>query len=268
MARVLGVRTASTVDTTASLARLDPSWGCGVHPLAGGWLVLMGAGLYVNRALSAGVENAPIQSDIDSLMTLSEAAGVVPAFEATPSTHLETVHLLRARGFAHDLARDVTLLTKPVAGTSPEGPDDVVIRPVRPEVDLRLWQETSATGWGHTTTQARRASDAFAAAINALDDEYLVVAFDAGDGRPVGCASLTLRGGVAILGGMSTVPAERRRGVQAALLRHRMNRAAEQGCNLAATTTARGSASERNLRRHGFTPRITIATYARLTHGR
>ena len=96
-------------------------------------------------------------------------------------------------------------------------PDDVVVRPVRSAADLASWQEVSALGWGHATAEARRAADAFAVAAHAIDGDGMVIAFDAGDGRPLGCASLTVRDGLATLGGMSTLPAERGRGVQAAL---------------------------------------------------
>jgi GNAT superfamily N-acetyltransferase len=64
---------------------------------------------------------------------------------------------------------------------------------------------------------------------------------------------------------MSTIPAARRRGVQAALVRHRLARAATLGCELAAATAAVGSASERNLVRLGFEAQFAVETWTR--HG-
>ena len=260
--RVLGVRAANAVDQAESLASLDPSWGTEVHGYAGGWLILSGAGMYVNRAIGAGTETGLSRVDVDALVTLSEAVGVVAAFEVTPATHRETIEQLRTAGFAPDASADVSVLTRPVDGPPIEGPDDVGVHPVGSEADLRLWQATSAIGWGHTTAPARRASDAFAAAISALDNEHLVVAVDRASGRPVGCACTTVRDGIATFGGMSTVPTERRRGVQAALLRYRMDLAARLRCDLAATTAVAGGPSERNLRRHGFVRTMTIETYS------
>ena len=256
-------RITGTVAHVESLAATDPGWGSGVQPVAGGWLVLSGAGLYVNRALGAGVEPPLSPADLELIVAESEAAAVVPAVEVTPSTHPETRQLLRETDFAHDPASDVALLARPVDGSFGEGPDDVVMCPVETEADLLLWQTTSAIGWGHKASDARRASDAFAAAANAMDNEHLVVATDPFDGRPVGCASVTIRDGVAMLGGMSTVPAERRRGVQAALLRYRLGVAAHLGCDLAATSATSGGASERNLRRHGFVPQLVVETHTR-----
>jgi GNAT superfamily N-acetyltransferase len=93
----------------------------------------------------------------------------------------------------------------------------------------------------------------------------MVLAFDPSGERPIGCASSTVRDGIATLGGMSTIPAARRRGVQAALVRHRLARAATLGCELAAATAAVGSASERNLVRLGFEAQFAVETWTR--HG-
>lgn len=259
--RFLDVRVASTVDQVRSLASVDPSWETEVHFLAGGWLVLSGAGMYVNRAMGAGIETGLTPADLEFLVTRSQRVGVVPSFEVTPSTHQDTVDLLRTRGFAIDASQSVSVLMRSVDGPPIAGPSDMNVHPVRSEAGLRLWQTTTALGWGHTTPEARRASDAFAAAVAALDNEHLVVALDATDGRPVGCASTTILDGVAIFGGMSTVPAERRRGIQAALLRYRHQHAARNGCDLAATTAAVGGASESNLLRHGFAHKMEIATF-------
>jgi hypothetical protein len=52
--------------------------------------------------------------------------------------------------------------------------------------------------------------------------------------------------------GAGTLPAERRRGVQAALLQARLAAAAARGCDLAIITVQPGSVSQRNVQRHGF----------------
>ncbi|MFW2382615.1 MAG: hypothetical protein ACN4GZ_12715, partial [Acidimicrobiales bacterium] len=142
--RILDVRVASAVDQVWSLASVDPSWGTEVHALAGGWLVLSGAGMYVNRAMGAGIETGLAPSDLDFLVMRSERVGVVPSFEVTPSTHQDTLDLLRARGFAIDASQSVSVLMRSVDGPPIDGPSDVHVHPVRSEADLRLWQATAA----------------------------------------------------------------------------------------------------------------------------
>ncbi len=67
-----------------------------------------------------------------------------------------------------------------------------------------------------------------------------------------GGASLRLDGGIAQLAGAATLPEQRRRGVQTALLRARLCDAARAGCDLATVTTQPGSVSQRNVMKEGF----------------
>ena len=74
---------------------------------------------------------------------------------------------------------------------------------------------------------------------------------------------MTVSGRIATLGGMSTLPGERRRGVEAALIVHRLRKAAELGCEIATSSTEPDSNSERNLVRLGFERRFLVETYVR-----
>ncbi|MDH4064404.1 MAG: GNAT family N-acetyltransferase, partial [Acidobacteriota bacterium] len=71
-------------------------------------------------------------------------------------------------------------------------------------------------------------------------------------GATAGGASMCFRDGIALLCGAATLPALRRRGVQSALLRARLARAREGGCELAVVTTQPGSKSQQNVQRSGF----------------
>ena len=168
---------------------------------------------------------------------------------------------LHDHGFAHITGADISYLTRPTASINIDPPKQITVHPTKSQADLELWQETSAAGWGHTSADARWASDAFAAAAHALDNEHMVIALDADDGRPLGAASMTVNEGLAMLGGMSTIPAERKRGVQTALIRHRLIEAQRLGCDLALATAASGSASERNLKRRGFSLKTVIQRF-------
>jgi GNAT superfamily N-acetyltransferase len=70
--------------------------------------------------------------------------------------------------------------------------------------------------------------------------------------EPIGGATLAVAGGVAIVNGSGVRPAFRRRGAQGALIRARLDRARELGCDRATSSTLPGTASRRNMERHGF----------------
>ncbi len=58
--------------------------------------------------------------------------------------------------------------------------------------------------------------------------------------------------GIAFINGSGVRPAFRNRGAQGALLRARLERARELGCAVAYSATFPGTASRRNMERHGF----------------
>jgi GNAT superfamily N-acetyltransferase len=72
------------------------------------------------------------------------------------------------------------------------------------------------------------------------------------DGKQVGAATMRMDDGIALMSGATTLPASRRRGVQAALLAARLADAHASGCELAVVTTAPGSQSQANVMRSGF----------------
>ena len=187
---------------------------------------------------------------------------MAPSVDVVPATDAELVGRLTDRGFAQ--AGSVSVMSMALDATSPTvtGSADVVVRPVA-DGDLSMWQGVSVDAWGHASPAARRASDAYAAAAHSTDGERLMLAFDAHDGRPLGCATLIVREGLATLGGMSTLPAERGRGVQRSLVAERLRLAAAAGCELAASSAVTGGASERNLLRLGFTHQYTKTTWTR-----
>jgi GNAT superfamily N-acetyltransferase len=71
-------------------------------------------------------------------------------------------------------------------------------------------------------------------------------------GAPAGGASFSLHDGVAMLHGDSTLIAYRNRGIQRALIRHRLMLAESLGADLAMACVIPGSASHRNYERCGF----------------
>jgi GNAT superfamily N-acetyltransferase len=127
--------------------------------------------------------------------------------------------------------------------------DDLHVRVIGPEESER-WTEVSVRGWSHghpelteflrdigTMATAREGSVCFLAEL---------------DGEPGAAGVLCLHEGIALLGGSTTVPELRRRGLQAALLRERMRYARDQGCDLAMIVAMPGSDSQRNAERAGF----------------
>ncbi len=244
----------------ATLRRDDPSWGTDVFEVADGIAVLCGRGLFVNRALAVGLDAEVRAHQLDELEARARAVGVTPTVETTPVTRRSLVRLLRARRYLP--TGSVSALVRPISDGDDCGTADpsVVIATVDDET-LPAWQQATAEGWEHLEPRRRRASDAFARAAHLIDEPGLLIARAAGDDRVLACATLRLEDGLATLGGMSTRPPERRRGLHRSLVEHRLRLARDAGCGMAATVAMPDSASQRNLLRIGFRILHTKTTY-------
>lgn len=260
------IERAAEADAVAIAQRLIAAaggWGTTCFHLAGGHALLDGPGLYTNVAVAVGLERAITANDLDLLEQRAAEVGVPAAVEVVPIADPSVIRLTAARGYALSGLRTVLAMVLPDGRPDDPTGRDIEVTAVTDDGSLALWQGACALGWGHDRPDARRASDAFAAAANATPGGQLLLAVAADDGRPLGCAGLSIIDGVATLGAMATLPTERGRGVQRALVHHRLALAEAAGCDLATTSAVPGGASERNLVRLGFTPLYTRPTVTR-----
>lgn len=260
-ARLEGTWARHLIAHAVELRSSDPSWGSRWFPLADGHVVLQGAGLYVNRALAVGLLGPVARADLDVLEHAATQMGLPAAIDVGPETDATVVTQLRGAGYQPSGETSVMSIDLATASAIESGPS-VIVRVIEP-AELRTWQQVCCDGWGHDTQERRRASDAYATAAYRSPGEQLLLAFDAVDGRPLGCASLVRRDGLATLGGMSTVPSERGRGVQRALVAERLRLVRASDCDVAATSAVVGGPSERNLLRLGFQHRYRKSTWVR-----
>lgn len=219
-----------------------------------GVVLLLGPGMFVNRAMAVGLAG-PVDDELaHRVEQLSAEAGVPPAFELSPAIDDSLIDLLGRRGYRLTGFRTILLAglgaVADVAAPSSAGPD-IDISPVEDDCALAAWQANARTGFELTDAETQQVSDRFSAARYRTAGEHLFLVRI--DGEVAGGGSLTIRDGLATLGGMATAPAFRRRGVQSALVAHRLRFATDHGCDLARVGADPGTSSERNLQRLGFT---------------
>lgn len=245
----------------AHLGQVDPDRGAHTYPLRGGHVVLAGRDLFVNRALGVGFDEPLSETDLDELQHHSDTLGVPCAIEVSELTHASIEPFLAVHGFRPDDKKAGLVVELALHETTePSGFEALV---VETDADLLRWQEATAAGWGHVDPERRGGSDTFSAVAHATQTPGLILAIDNTDGEVAGCASLSIRNDVAILGGMSTLPDRRRQGLQRAMIEQRLELARNAGCTVAGTTAAMDSGSMRNLIRCGLTHSHTITTWQR-----
>ena len=185
---------------------------------------------------------------LDELEAFFAAAGVPPSLEVASWAPAALLARPATRGYTVSWFRNVyvaALDDRP----SPHHPAMTVDEVT--DDTLEEWLAVLRVGNELTTPDVAAISDEWARAARGVvgTTDYLAYL----DGVAVGCGSMIPESGVGWIGGATTVPAYRRRGVQGALVRRRMTAAYESGCDLAVITAVPSGDSARNVARLGFT---------------
>ena len=259
--------TADSVALAVALSEIDPSWGTSISRVADGWAVLSGPGMFVNRLEGAGIDGPLDVNHLEQLELAAQLVGVAPAIALPEFAEPGNRELLRASGYQPDSAVSVGVVALDGVANSESSNNESVtaagftLETITTSEKLQQWQRAAAIGWGRHNESGRRAGNAFAEAVFRAPGSSLLLVREVATGVFVATCALTVRDGLATLGGMSVLPAERRRGVQAAAIELRLVEAQRRGCDLAVTSTVVGGDSERNVMRHGFGHHHVVTTW-------
>ena len=252
-------------------ARLFPSSGACWIEVAGAYAMFDGVGSPITQTFGLGMFEAPTAGDLDRLEAFFHERGAETHHEVSPLADPALVPLLNERGYqpfeftsvmyrpiadqAGRQACTTSATDSERAGTASTTDSDVMqaFRPAVRQVgdddrDHGLYARVAAEGW-RDLGYADFMLEIGRVSAN-TDGLHLFVAES--EGTAIAAGAVHLRDGVAHLAGASTVPEGRRRGAQLALLEHRLQFAAANGCDIALMGASPGSGSQRNAERHGF----------------
>lgn len=236
-----------------------------VAPLAGGAAVHVGFDAPFNKLIGLGL-GGPL--DDAALTALTAIEREFDARKAPLQIELATLadhsiaHLLTRRGYAlasfeNVLGLQVDAAVAAQLGTK-QAPAGIQITTCG-EAQADQWTDTVVEGFAHPDAVPGGAPhDSFPreAIKQAMRDMAKARGFTrylaSHAGAAVGGGAVRICSGIAQLCGSATLPAMRRRGVQSALLVHRLLAAAHAGCDVAVITTQPGSRSQENAQRQGF----------------
>lgn len=208
--------------------------------------VYAGPDLPLNTAWHDGTQS-PSEADLNRFEAFSLEHGQAPTLQLLSHAAASMLPTLRARGYAldyvlHAYTHDLQAL--PVVPNIP----------IQEQDDADAWAALSARGFGP-------GSEAIMQLVSRAPHTRRFVAIL--DGQAVATAAMSLTDGVAACFGTSTLPDFRGRGVQTALLAHRLRQAAEAGADLASVFVTPATPSERNIQRAGFTLAGSRLTFSR-----
>jgi GNAT superfamily N-acetyltransferase len=235
------------------MAALRAEAGAGWLPVAGGRAIFTGTGLFSNRALAMGLRGPVTRDEVEAVETFYAARVVPSEIEIASVVDRSLLRLLSQRRYQFVRFRNIyaqTLNPRETAGVAPAMPSKAAeIHEVDPST-AAAWSTTLLDGFGYTRDADRDRVETWNRMVRSLPTVTALVAVI--DQTPVGAASVMVLGSTAVLGGASTLPAFRRRGVQRRLIEARLAVAERSGCELAIVTADPGSSSGRNAERTGF----------------
>ena len=244
-------------DGAAAAAGRLGAGGSFVQRLNGGVAAFTEPGAPLNKVVGLGFDGVPSDADLAGVEAAFAARGCPVTVELSSFAEPEVGRTLTRRGY--ELIGFENVCGVPLgAGADPATPVDIEIAAVGP-AEAEAWLETVTVGFKHPDVfDGNPSHDSYSSEVirRAVDDMAAVDHFErfiARRGREVaGGASFRCFEGVAQMCGSATLPAHRRRGVQTALLHHRLAAAARAGCDIAVVTTQAGSKSQQNVERFGF----------------
>ena len=231
--------------------------------LAGGVAAFTDDGSPFNKVVGVGFEGVPDEGALNEIEHEFARRQAAVQVEVSSLANPDVPRFLTRRGYELVGFENVLGLALSVES----GPGEVApateaaleITPVGPDENA-TWLDTVATGFLHADTfDGPPSHETFEreALERVFSDTMAAPSFERflawRGGQVAGGASLRLHEGVAQLCGAATLTEHRRRGVQSALLLHRLSLAASRGCDLAVVTTQPGSKSQQNVQRFGFT---------------
>ena len=236
-------------------------------PIAGGVATYAGPDSPFNKVVGVGFDGIPRTAELRQLEERFAAHGAPTSFEIATLAAPEVFEVLTEHGYR--LVSFENVLLRRVEGSG-DLPAVAGIDVRRAEAEVDVWLDLAIESALHPDTQGIPQHDTFPrSALEAAERAGI----DAGarlylasvDGAPAGAGGFRVAGEFAQLTGAGTVPAFRRRGVQKALVRTRMQDAREAGCEYAIVTTQPGSTSQANMERFGFALGYARAVLARET---
>lgn len=234
-----------------------------VTPVSGGVAVFTGDASPFDKVAGLGFEPFDEAAFARHEATVLARGGAVQV-ELSTRADPNVAQTLSTRGYVLTAFEDVLALRLATATDARSAPDAIDVRPAAPN-EIDTWIDTLLTGFAHADDQGVASHESFPrdavarAMCDLLSTPGTTPYLARRDGVVVGGASVRVCGTVAQLAGAATLPAHRRRGVQAALTEARLADAARAGAEIATITTLPGSKSQENALRRGFSVLYTRA---------
>ena len=251
------------------------------EPIMGGIMSFLEPGSWSNQACGIGLAGEVTDDEIDRFVAFYESRGVEPRAEVAQFADPSLVAGLGRRGF--DLRQFETVLARPIdpheavmdsmPGVWPtdEAGNELIIERVEPDDEAMVLESMRVAMSGFVPEGYKPSAgeiEMHRRMVAHPHSDFVVAKFgDAVVGAGGAEYPRDAEIPVAVLFGVSVLNEYRRRGVQQALILHRVKRAQEKGAKVAVIHSLPGASTDRNAMRLGFAPCYTKVVLAKRGEG-
>lgn len=238
-------------------AKSHPDAGVTVEEICGGHVMFAGLGSPIGHAAGLGFDCPLTSDDLDRVEAFYRSHGAPSQVDLTPLHEPPVFELFKNRGYAiTELNNVLWCPLQPGATTTP--PAGIQIRAGRRDESTAFARILAQCF--HEQVKPPEGFEQMLAPLYEMEHAITFVATDQAQPVAVAAGLIIPEHKVLALFGAGTLPGYRRRGIQAAMLRIRMQAGAECGCDVAVVVTQGGTVSQRNCERLGFRVAYSKAT--------
>jgi ribosomal protein S18 acetylase RimI-like enzyme len=255
-------------------AKKRPEIGAAVEELCGGHMIFAGLNSPIGRAVGMGFDGPVTAADLDRLEEFYRTHGAPAQLDLCPLSDPSLLELVKEREYGIVELNNVRYLRIGETGGESKGAREashaLSSQPLPPGIEIRRGTKEEAGILSSIVSRSffedGNIPEGFGDLLTPMYEFPGSITYGAYvDGEPAAAAAglVIPEHRVLALFGAGTLPAFRGRGIQTALLRTRMQAAAEAGCEYAVIVTLGGTTSERNSARLGFQCAYSKATVIR-----
>jgi GNAT superfamily N-acetyltransferase len=220
--------------------------GVSVEDLAGGWAIFHQVDSPVTQAISIGMNGAVAPADLDHLEAFFHDRGSAAVIDHCMLADPNLPAMFQERGYiVREISNVLASRLDPAEEFAAPEPG-VTVEPVRAD-EFPSWSRLVMRCFAGQDAIPEQQVDMLATANPELD-----AFFGFWHASRVATAAMAVHAGLATFFGDATLVDARGHGLQLALIRRRLQRASELGCDLATASVVPGGISHRNYERAGF----------------
>jgi GNAT superfamily N-acetyltransferase len=222
----------------------DP--GVSVETIGGGWSIFHAVDSPMTQAIGVGMNGAVDAAELERLEAFFHSRGSAAIIDMCTLADASLLGMIHERGY---MVREISNVLVRRLDPDEEFPA------LEPGVKVEPVAAHQYPAWTRVVVQGFASQDdvpeeqvAMMASLNPWPEAF----FGLWEGSQGAGAAMGIHDGLATFFGDATRVGARGHGLQLALIRHRVQRAAQLGCDLATASVVPGSVSNRNYERAGF----------------